>query len=102
MAGVLAVESTLRVTLALAAAALAGAALWRSSASVRHLVWASALAGSLAMPALLLALPSWRVPILPRAQGQANPVASRPRALGPSRSISTGAAHDRRDRAPPR
>ena len=29
----------------MAAAALAGAALWRASASVRHLVWASALAG---------------------------------------------------------
>ena len=66
-----AVESTLRVTLAMAAAAARGRGPVASSASVRHLVWASALAGSLVMPVLMLALPSWRVPILPRAQGQA-------------------------------
>jgi beta-lactamase regulating signal transducer with metallopeptidase domain len=66
-----AAETTLRATLVMAAAALAGAALWRSSASLRHLVWTSALAGSLVMPALLLTLPSWRVAVLPGDPGHA-------------------------------
>jgi beta-lactamase regulating signal transducer with metallopeptidase domain len=66
----LAIEGILRATLVLAAACCVVVAMWQSSASVRHLVWTSALAGTLALPALMLVLPSWRVPIPPRAQTQ--------------------------------
>ncbi len=64
----LAVEGVLRASLLIVAAAVAGALLWRASASTRHLVWTSALAGTLAIPLLMLTLPSWRVPILPLAR----------------------------------
>ncbi len=63
-----AVGVTLRVTFVLAASALVGAALRRASASLRHLVWGAALAGTLALPFLTISLPSWRVPILPQAK----------------------------------
>ena len=81
-----AVESTLRATLAHGRRGARGLGPVASSASVRHLAWASALTGSLAIPVLMLVLPSWRVPILPRGQGQAAPVDLESRAVGPSRS----------------
>jgi beta-lactamase regulating signal transducer with metallopeptidase domain len=66
----LAIEEILRATLVLVADCCVVVAMWRSSASLRHLIWTSALAGTLAMPVLMVSLPSWRVPILPRAQAQ--------------------------------
>lgn len=51
-----------RGTVLLALAALAVLALWRASAATRHLVWALALAGMLALPALSLAAPRWELP----------------------------------------
>jgi beta-lactamase regulating signal transducer with metallopeptidase domain len=65
----LAVGITLRATLALGVAALAGVALRRASASMRHLVWTLALTGALAMPLLMLAMPAVRLPILPVTPG---------------------------------
>jgi beta-lactamase regulating signal transducer with metallopeptidase domain len=53
---------------------LAGGAAWalrHSSAALRHLVWSVALAGLLVLPALALALPSWRVELLPAALTEA-------------------------------
>jgi hypothetical protein len=53
---------------------LAGAwfisAVWRSaSAATRHALWVVAIAVTLALPLCMLALPHWRVPVLPRATG---------------------------------
>jgi hypothetical protein len=62
------VDGVLKATLLIAVATVAGALLWRASASTRHLVWTSALAGTLAIPLLMLTLPSWRVPIPPAAR----------------------------------
>ena len=55
-------------TLLLALAALVAWALRRASAAHRHLVWACALAGLVALPILLLLLPNWnvRTPVLDR------------------------------------
>lgn len=60
-------DLAVRGTLLLAAAGLATLALRRAPASARHLAWAAAFAGMLALPVLALALPAWRVPILPGA-----------------------------------
>ena len=54
------VAASLRVTVVLGAAGLVALALRRSSASVRHLVWACAVAAVLLTPALLQ-LPAVRV-----------------------------------------
>jgi len=63
-----------RVTVFLVAAALFGVALRRRPASVRHLVWSSALAGALILPLVSAAFPRWTVPVwkdLVPAQGVA-------------------------------
>jgi len=49
----------LKSTLLLGAAALGAHALRRASAAARHLVWALALAGMVALPALALFVPDW-------------------------------------------
>lgn len=59
------VYAVLKATVLLAGAGVLSLALRRTSASVRHFVWSVALAGSLVIPALMLVLPAWTVPILP-------------------------------------
>lgn len=51
-----------RGTVLLVLAAVAALALRRASAATRHMVWALALAGMLALPALTLAAPRWELP----------------------------------------
>ena len=55
------VEAALQGTLLLAVAALLVLALRRGSAAHRHLVWACALVGLVALPIMLALLPAWRV-----------------------------------------
>ncbi|MCA0375270.1 MAG: M56 family metallopeptidase [Gemmatimonadetes bacterium] len=54
-------DLVVRVTLVLAAAALLDAVLRRSRAALRHAAWAGAMLITLAVPAVYLVLPSWRV-----------------------------------------
>jgi beta-lactamase regulating signal transducer with metallopeptidase domain len=51
-------------TLLLGAAALGTLALRRGSAAARHLVWSLSLAGLVALPALVLVVPDWKLPFL--------------------------------------
>ena len=55
--------ATLKSTLWLALAGLASLVMWRRSASLRHLAWAGAIAGALALPLLQVALPSVAGPV---------------------------------------
>ena len=57
-------EAVARATVILASAGLVAAALRRSSASARHLVWVLGLVSALLVPAFSLALPRWEVPIV--------------------------------------
>ncbi|HYR10730.1 MAG TPA: M56 family metallopeptidase, partial [Longimicrobium sp.] len=66
-------DLALKGTVVLAVAAIAALMLRRAAASARHLAWTIGFGGLLALPVLGLALPSWRLPILP-----AEPVAYSP------------------------
>ena len=61
----LAASLTVKATLVLAAAAGIAALLRRAPAAERHLAWTLALAALLVLPLLALALPVWRLPLLP-------------------------------------
>src|SRR5688572_30359488 len=56
-------DAAAKATVILLAASGAVAALRRSSAATRHVVWTSALA-ALALPVLALALPRWEAPVV--------------------------------------
>ena len=85
-----------------ALAGIVAAALRRSSASMRHMIWSLAMAGLLALPILSALLPQWR--ILPAAfaviPGAAQPAGvSRPSASGVG-PVAVPAVHDAGDIAP--
>jgi len=58
------IELAVRSTVLFGLAWLVTTALRRSSAAVRHQVWAAALLGSLALPALMQLLPEWRAQLV--------------------------------------
>ena len=58
------VEAVARASVILASTGLLAAALRRSSASARHLVWVLGLTSALVVPALSAALPRWQLPIV--------------------------------------
>ncbi len=58
-------EVTAKATTIVGVTALACWSLRRASAALRHFVWAAALAGVLALPALALLVPDWHLTLLP-------------------------------------
>ncbi|HEU0175932.1 MAG TPA: M56 family metallopeptidase [Blastocatellia bacterium] len=58
-------DTLIKSVVILSAAGLGARSLRRASASSRHLVWSVAMASLLALPALSIALPSWRIAALP-------------------------------------
>src|SRR5690606_34177737 len=57
--------SAVKAAFVIALAAVLGRLLRRQAAATRHLVWVVAFGAALAMPALLMVVPGWEVPVLP-------------------------------------
>jgi beta-lactamase regulating signal transducer with metallopeptidase domain len=60
-------DAALKGALLVGIAALAAFVLRNRSAASRHAAWTAAVIGHLAIPALVLLLPAWRMPLLPAA-----------------------------------
>src|SRR5687768_13907868 len=69
-------DLALKGTVVLAVAAIAALMLRRAAARGAPLAWNLGFAGLLALPVLGLALPSWRLPILPAAPAAYSPAVS--------------------------
>jgi beta-lactamase regulating signal transducer with metallopeptidase domain len=59
------IDTALKGTLLIAAAALVAQALKDRSAAARHAAWTAAVIGHLALPVLTLTIPAWRLPLFP-------------------------------------
>src|SRR5688572_24686880 len=58
-------DTALKGSLLIAAAAIAAHLLRKRSAAARHAAWSAAVIGHLALPILTLLVPQWRLPLLP-------------------------------------
>jgi beta-lactamase regulating signal transducer with metallopeptidase domain len=70
------IDASLKGAILVAVAALAAFVLRNRSAASRHAAWTAAVIGHLAIPALVLLLPAWRMPLLPAASWMAPESAS--------------------------
>ena len=57
--------NAVKVTLLLLLTGVAALALRKRSSAARHSIWCAALVGALLLPVLTLAVPEWRLPVLP-------------------------------------
>ncbi len=64
-AGLFLLDTVLKATVLLILAWMAASLLHRASAAVRHRVWCLGFLGLVLLPVLLLALPAWRLEIVP-------------------------------------
>src|SRR5690349_14122734 len=67
-------DAALKGTLLLILACLAAWLVRRASAALVHRLWSLTLLGLLLLPLLSLALPAWRLPLLPGTSGPPEPV----------------------------
>ncbi len=95
-----ALDIMLKVTVVLAAAAVATMALARASAASRHLVWTLALVSALLLPVLSLALPRWQLPIVRLAAPVSADLTASDRDLGPTAAPSVAPRVHREPAAP--
>jgi beta-lactamase regulating signal transducer with metallopeptidase domain len=65
------VDAALKGAILVAIAAIAAYVLRNRSAASRHAAWTAAVIGHLAIPALVLLLPAWKMPLLPAASWMA-------------------------------
>lgn len=87
----LVVDAVAKGLVLLALTSLATICMRRASASARHLVWALALAGLLVLPVLSVAVPKWRLAILP---GETAPVAETPPAGNVAEAVPVATPND--------
>jgi beta-lactamase regulating signal transducer with metallopeptidase domain len=85
--------------LLMALAWLAALAMRRASAAARHLVWALALGGLLALPVVSFTLPKWQLPVLPRTIVSAPPEAPATGPVRPETDVARPGAVADSDRA---
>ena len=72
------IDTALKGSLLIAVAAAASYLLRGRSAAARHLAWTAAVIGHLALPALSVMMPEWRLPILPSPSWMEQPAAAKP------------------------
>src|SRR5687767_14534274 len=72
------IDTALKGSLLILAAAIAAYLLRERSAAARHAAWSAAVVGHLALPVLTLLVPQWRIPILPAPPWLDAPAATAP------------------------
>ncbi|MFN2602780.1 MAG: M56 family metallopeptidase [Gemmatimonadaceae bacterium] len=84
-------DAALKGTILIAAAALAAYLLRSHSAAARHAAWTAAVVGHLALPAVTLLAPAWRLPFLPAPPWLESTVTGNPQLeTSPRSSTATG------------
>jgi bla regulator protein blaR1 len=91
----MALDTFIKSAVILSVAGLLTGLLRRASAASRHLVWSLAIASLLALPALSVALPSWRIAALPSLETIVNDESQEPSVAGP---VTAARVYERRRR----
>jgi beta-lactamase regulating signal transducer with metallopeptidase domain len=94
-------DTFIKSAVILSIAGLGAISLRRASAASRHLVWSVAIASLLALPALSVALPSWRIEALPSLETIVNDESREAAGLGHGFELTTAAPiSERAERRP--